>query len=94
MKIIVYVIHLKSKEDNLLYVMNSSDGKKLFTELNEAENILEKNGYEKLANSGDDKQVVSRFVNINYKNPQDRTSYFDVPRAEIIKTECEFEKTE
>ena len=41
--------------------------------------------------SGSDEEVVSKFVNINYIDGQDRATYFDSPRAEIIKEECEFE---
>jgi len=87
-----YIIYFKSKADSLWYVMNSSNGKKLFTKLDEVEKLLEENGFEKLANSGSDEKVVSRFVNMNYMdNSHTRGNYFDSPRAEIIKEECEFE---
>jgi len=90
----IYIIHFKSKSDSLWYAMNSSNGKKLFTKLDEVEKLLEEHGFEKLANSGSDENVVSRFVNMDYTDGQDRVTYFDSPRAEIIKEECEFEVAE
>ena len=88
----IYIIFFKNKsDDSVLYVMDSVDGKKLFTKLDEVEKLLEEKGFEKLVDSGSDEEVVSKFVNINYIDGQDRATYFDSPRAEIIKEECEFE---
>ena len=90
-KAVIYIIYFKSNDGSIWYVMNSFDGKKLFTKLDEVEKLLEKNGFEKLANSGSDENVVSRFVNMNYTDEPSRKTYLDAPRAEIIKEECEFE---
>lgn len=91
----IYIIYFKSKADSVWYTMTTNfDGMRLFTKLDEVEKLLEEHGFEKLANSGSDENVVSRFVNMNYTDGQDRVTYFDTPRAEIIKEECEFEVAE
>ena len=42
----IYIIFFKNKsDDSVLYVMDSFDGKKLFTKLDEVEKLLEEKGF-------------------------------------------------
>lgn len=86
----IYVIRFSSIENKYITEMDSNDGKKLFTKLNDVENLLECHGFEKLADSGNDEEVISKYVNLNHHSSI-AESYFDAPRAEIVKQEIEFE---
>ena len=88
-KITTYVIRFSNIENDFSVAMCSMDNK-LFTDLDKVRGILEEHGYEELANRGTDPDVIARFIKLNYTYSL-RESYFNAPRAEIVKNECEIE---
>ncbi len=86
-KATVYSIRFSNIENDFSVFMSAMNNK-LFTDLGKVRDLLEEHGYEELANRGTEPDVIARFVNLKYTYSL-KESYFNAPRAEIVKDELE-----